>query len=1274
MPTQPGIIELSAPAGPANDAPQMSVTTSPRSLIYVPGLAFPGGDPVSGNRYNDAAAPSIGPGKTGLDLLMAICQQITTGGGEVVVEFDFSHAANTQTWNALALNFGTGNVTFQGIKGLSSNPPPTLTIQESTMVVPARLTVRDMEIIVNSAASDFLTSSGTSKPYIEFYGRSIINTTNTKAFLHCTGPGTNTPRVRFADDCSEVGGNDLFVCSGGATGTAFIQDFANIDGVAFSGTWQINRVAIPQSFTFRPGGATVAPVYGDWGTLTGALLAATPGIKVVSIDMSLNGGDTFVLPAGAYNFGPDVQFVGLLNPATEVYPQLIASAGTTWTQSPTMVTNVSILVNQAQDLCTDTTETHVTINGSGDLSASGAGAVFHRTVAAALSLTLAAQATTGASGGNPVVSVAGAGNASVVALDTAAIGAGTLSGSASISIVVASDAVSLGVPAGGTTVSVLPGVQWTARGSTGLDPNGVFHGFVGSKFSDASNHVWVATGIGTAWTGVLPSVTLQPSGADTEGVFTSWAEVHSYLRGQGGQKSLTIDLSATGGTFSPPAGAADFGPNVSLIGYESPTTDRPTLTVNAGTTWTTPPVSVQNMTIQVNQGVDLITRSAGQSDACDITDCDIANVSHAFWNVSGGASVAFSLRGYTNVTGTGTLVSSGTGGMPITFYDQALLAAGAFVDGGNTDQVIFTSPSNQVDRSYGPIASAAGQGVTIAFQLAGDDPNVAAINVVSGSMLLDTNTDRLWVANFAGSAWTGTTPDVTYKPGGADSGTVFLSWATVHAYLREQGVAKTFTVDLSASAGTNAPPAGAFDFGPQVTVIGAIDPATHAQPILQFTAGTTWTSLPVRIHDLSIQSNQGSGPVCTGPQTGQMFLTGRTAIAATTTFLDATGAGGTFDILARDECSVQGLALVSAITKGAGTATVHAFDRASMSTRAVDTTIQVRIESPDVSVASTVLFAVFVPAGMRWTMVSIPNTVISGDPGAEVVDVNGHVWTNVDGGTTWAGLYPDVVFNPNAANSSPRVFNDADWSQLEPYLFSIAGAKRIQCDFSGSADSFTAPAGAFDFGADVEWNGIVDPASGGNFTTIVFSAGTTFTTPPERMSGLMQFSVTQAGAVVTDPGTAFGGLAFLRLFEYAAIQSGPAAGPFIDATAGSITIFLKDQSSLAGAGAITVAASGGGFAAAIVEDMATVAPGAMTNNASFTNITLESGAGIVDHSYVTITFVESGVTWSAAIANPNTAHVNPGAPGAAFVNTGGGVGTTAWFNRNGTTTGWFNVA
>jgi hypothetical protein len=161
----------------------------------------------------------------------------------------------------------------------------------------------------------------------------------------------------------------------------------------------------------------------------------------------------------------------------------------------------------------------------------------------------------------------------------------------------------------------------------------------------------------------------------------------------------------------------------------------------------------------------------------------------------------------------------------------------------------------------------------------------ATVQATTLAILVESTSARPDATRYAaGITWVGEPPsEFTYYPGGGiDRANVFSDWTQMIALCRlSPRASKRIYFDLSASADVVVMPAGASDFGGNVALIGLENAANSFFPTINFTLGSSWTTAPVEIRDLSIHSGQAAVyPITFSRPFPTLLLTGGTFIDA----------------------------------------------------------------------------------------------------------------------------------------------------------------------------------------------------------------------------------------------------------------------------------------------------------------------------------------------------------------------------------------------------------
>lgn len=458
---------------------------------------------------------------------------------------------------------------------------------------------------------------------------------------------------------------------------------------------------------FQPGGVDDELVFTDFTQL--CAYAATLPQKTIRFDFSIAGGD-YVLPAGAYDFGPYCTWIGngdqnqsdfldisdgvtfaSLPVAIEGYLEIFAEGAVPWTI--TASTSIDIGPNVVLDgsavtsLISVTNNARLTVHAYGQLGDGADGPVF-----------------TGDSTGGLVLIAAYAGSS----LRSNLIDSGNVAAVGTI----LGEGVTVDAAVFGTgTFHYARGVTVVGTGT----PNFAHTAEVAGVFFWSTDQRLLYVTNGTAWQ-VVPqqSFIFSPNGTDAPGVFTSFAALCAVLLLLPGEKTIEFDLSHAGDNFTFPAGPFNHGINVTWKGIVRTTSSTvPTLTFANGTQITTCPTAIENLNITVTQaGLEVVVTPVGnatrleyrgsQGDA--LLTPQMKSSSSPFVGITTGSDFDLVLRGTAEVLNNGApaILDHGIAtNITIRVFDAATIAASAIsLQGADRPIIGIDSPAVNVDYSY----------------------------------------------------------------------------------------------------------------------------------------------------------------------------------------------------------------------------------------------------------------------------------------------------------------------------------------------------------------------------------------------------------------------------------------------------------------------------------------------------------------------------------------------------------------------------------------------
>jgi hypothetical protein len=221
--TQPNVFETSAPAAPGGNAPFVSATTAPKSLVFRPGATFPPGG--IGVQQNVFTTP-VSSGTDGLVMLQGILQG--TGVFPAVplpsstIELDFS--LNGDSFDLTSnLNLGA-DPSLVGLTNQATNIQPQL--DTSGFTISPILSIENLTVTVSAATA--VTTS--------FRSFSLVNSTlqSSDGHLYATLPNSGTTTITVRNSTIGDGSNPVLAAPAGCNLTLNLYDQSTLNAGAIT--------------------------------------------------------------------------------------------------------------------------------------------------------------------------------------------------------------------------------------------------------------------------------------------------------------------------------------------------------------------------------------------------------------------------------------------------------------------------------------------------------------------------------------------------------------------------------------------------------------------------------------------------------------------------------------------------------------------------------------------------------------------------------------------------------------------------------------------------------------------------------------------------------------------------------------------------------------------------------------------------------------------------------------------------------------------------------
>ena len=839
-------------------------------------------------------------------------------------------------------------------------------------------------------------------------------------------------------------------------------------------------------------------------------------------------------------------------------------------------------------------------------------------------------------------------------------------GSSSISVIVEDNASFFDDGSGAAVVTIISpaGVAQNQPNTPNFDGIFVTTSSVASFPSASTNHGKFALGVGGLFVGSTTlgwvsansvSITFKPGLVGEEGnVITNEADLALITQTlQGAPYTIFWDLSHHGSSTYTPTTVGVW--NLAENGTWTDGGVGITIEFSNGTTLPDHPNLEGAITVEQHQTATVITASASSvryiKDSCSIGQVGITalgtwfnNNGHTFTlHVTGTASLGKSSNGPV------TFNYSGSGAISI-YMEDASRMTGSSTAMSNGATFYAVGPSCSITEANFPHVIVVG----LYNDVSGDGPPVIPAASSDGQYMLSLG--MLYQSN--GTSWVAAaTTTFVFQPGGDNEGIIFTDETNLANVTQAlQGAPYTILWDLSLVSGYYTPttvgmwnlaPNGTWtdggagynvDFTNETTLPdlpnldGAID-ITLDQNTTVITLTNSTYSIRRYMAGLSYVENYGSPPECS--------------------WVDSNGNVCGLDM--RDEATVlaNGTPPIFVNSGGGSGVLVTLFDRSTFSEQTT-TGATLIVASPAANFSSGITSAEV--AGLAVVNVTEPGAGLSATRSAGALISNlGQIYfaNHANGWVSTNGVA--FVFRPGGASEGGNIF-DAE-ADLAAATQTLSGAPyTILFDLSHVSGTYSfTTVGALNFGAGGTWT------DAGLGYTVKFANGTTIPNLPD-LKGALTVDVAQTTTVAT-----ISTAAIFHIKEKAQITQSASDAGYVNGTSGTVTCYVSDSG--ATSGSATGTAKLFTKVAVVVEDNGSV--GAYSVDSTSTVLVVSPGA-FIDPSVPTIAAVTyaPGVTISGALATPNGTIT--ASPGALYVTSNGGSGTTLWVKESGvgTNTGW----